>query len=94
MWAPALPCGSSGERSGFPGTLSLGQAASEAAVISLVRSANHFEGGRPGVQARPQQPIARLIRPEEVAGAIAWLADSATDAIAGATVPVDGGLCL
>jgi NAD(P)-dependent dehydrogenase (short-subunit alcohol dehydrogenase family) len=41
-----------------------------------------------------QQPLARLIRPEEVAGAIAWLADSATDAIIGATVPVDGGLSL
>jgi NAD(P)-dependent dehydrogenase (short-subunit alcohol dehydrogenase family) len=40
-----------------------------------------------------QEPIARLILPEEVAGAIAWLADSATDAITGATVPVDGGLC-
>jgi hypothetical protein len=32
------------EHSGIPDTLSLGQAASEAAVISLVRSADHFEG--------------------------------------------------
>lgn len=37
--APALPYGSSGEHSGFPGTLSLGQTALEAALIELIRSA-------------------------------------------------------
>jgi SDR family mycofactocin-dependent oxidoreductase len=41
-----------------------------------------------------QQPILRLIRPEEVAATIVWLADVTTDAITGATVPVDGGLSL
>ena len=41
-----------------------------------------------------QQPIARLIRPQEVASTIVWLAGAATDAITGATVPVDGGLSL
>ena len=41
-----------------------------------------------------QQPLARLIRPDEVAAAIAWLADSATDAVTGAAIPVDGGLAL
>jgi SDR family mycofactocin-dependent oxidoreductase len=41
-----------------------------------------------------QQPISRLIRPEEVAAAIVWLVDSAPDALTGATVPVDGGLSL
>ena len=40
--APALPYGSSGEHSGFPGTLSLGQAALEAALVELVRSAAAF----------------------------------------------------
>jgi mycofactocin precursor peptide peptidase len=40
--APALPYGSSGEHSGFPGTLSLGQAALEAVVVELVRSVDHF----------------------------------------------------
>jgi mycofactocin precursor peptide peptidase len=40
--APALPYGSSGEHSGFPGTLSLGQAALEATLIELVRSADGF----------------------------------------------------
>src|SRR5437764_1352036 len=43
VWAPALPHGSSGEQSGFRGTLSLGQAASEAAVVELVRSADRVE---------------------------------------------------
>jgi len=41
-----------------------------------------------------QQPIARLIRPEEVAATIVWLTGSTTDAVTGATVPVDGGLSL
>jgi SDR family mycofactocin-dependent oxidoreductase len=41
-----------------------------------------------------QQPIARLIRPEEVAATIVWLAGATTDAVTGATVPVDGGLSL
>jgi mycofactocin precursor peptide peptidase len=41
--APAVPYGSSGEHSGFPGTLSLGQSALEAVVVELVRSADHFE---------------------------------------------------
>ena len=41
-----------------------------------------------------QQPISRLIRPEEVAEAIVWLVGLAPDALTGATVPVDGGLSL
>jgi creatinine amidohydrolase len=40
--APALPYGSSDEHRGFPGTLSLGRDALEAAVIALVRSTEHF----------------------------------------------------
>jgi mycofactocin precursor peptide peptidase len=40
--APALPYGSSGEHRGFPGTLSLGQTALEAALVELVRSADAF----------------------------------------------------
>jgi creatinine amidohydrolase len=40
--APALPYGSSGEHSGFPGTLSLGKEALETALIELVRSAAAF----------------------------------------------------
>jgi NAD(P)-dependent dehydrogenase (short-subunit alcohol dehydrogenase family) len=41
-----------------------------------------------------QQPIARLIRPEEVAATIVWLTGETTDAVTGATGPVDGGLSL
>ena len=36
--APALPYGSSGEHAGFPGTLSIGQAALELVLVELVRS--------------------------------------------------------
>ena len=39
-----------------------------------------------------QQPLERLIRPEEVAEAIAWLAGAGASAVTGATVAVDGGL--
>jgi creatinine amidohydrolase len=42
--APVLPYGSSGEHAGFPGTLSLGQAALELTVVELVRSADAFAG--------------------------------------------------
>ncbi len=42
--APALPYGSSGEHAGFPGTLSIGQAALEHVIIELVRSADDFAG--------------------------------------------------
>lgn len=42
--APALPYGSSGEHAGFPGTLSVGQAALELVVLELVRSADAFAG--------------------------------------------------
>jgi SDR family mycofactocin-dependent oxidoreductase len=38
-----------------------------------------------------QQSVARLIRPDEVAATIAWLAGPATGAITGACIPVDGG---
>jgi mycofactocin precursor peptide peptidase len=42
--APALPFGSSGEHAGFTGTLSIGQAGFELAVVELVRSADGFAG--------------------------------------------------
>jgi SDR family mycofactocin-dependent oxidoreductase len=41
-----------------------------------------------------QQPVRRLLAPDEVAAALAWLAGEASGAITGAVVPVDGGLAL
>lgn len=41
-----------------------------------------------------QQPIERLIRPEEVAAAIRWLLSDEAAAVTGATLSVDGGLAL
>ncbi|HET6503173.1 MAG TPA: mycofactocin biosynthesis peptidyl-dipeptidase MftE [Amycolatopsis sp.] len=42
--APAIPYGSSGEHAGFPGTLSLGQEATERMLVELGRSADAFAG--------------------------------------------------
>lgn len=41
-----------------------------------------------------QQPLGRLLRPEEVAAALVWLGGPSTAAITGAVLPVDGGLTL
>ncbi|HUY45538.1 MAG TPA: mycofactocin-coupled SDR family oxidoreductase [Streptosporangiaceae bacterium] len=41
-----------------------------------------------------QQPLARLLRPEEVAAALVWLAGTDSSGMTGAVVPVDGGLAL
>jgi len=41
-----------------------------------------------------QQPVERLLAPEEIAQALVWLAGAGTDVVTGATVPVDGGLAL
>lgn len=41
-----------------------------------------------------QQPLERLLDPDEVAAALVWLAGTDTAAVTGATVAVDGGLAL
>lgn len=41
-----------------------------------------------------QQPLRRLIEPEEVAATLTWLASQETSALTGAVIPVDGGLAL
>jgi mycofactocin precursor peptide peptidase len=45
LLAPPLPYGASGEHAGFPGTLSLGTAVLELAVVELVRSADSTAAG-------------------------------------------------
>jgi SDR family mycofactocin-dependent oxidoreductase len=51
--------------------------------------------GLPGASAfAAQQPVRRLLTPDEVAAALAWLAGEASGGITGAVVPVDGGLAL
>jgi SDR family mycofactocin-dependent oxidoreductase len=41
-----------------------------------------------------QQPLERLLEPEEVAAALVWLAGEASSGVTGADVAVDGGLAL
>jgi SDR family mycofactocin-dependent oxidoreductase len=41
-----------------------------------------------------QQPVGRLLDPDEVAAALVWLAGSASSGVTGAVLPVDGGLAL
>lgn len=41
-----------------------------------------------------QQPLGRLVDPDEVAAAIVWLAGAGSSAVTGATLAVDGGLSL
>ncbi len=41
-----------------------------------------------------QQPVGRLLQPEEVAAALVWLAGPDAGALTGAVIPVDGGLSL
>ncbi len=41
-----------------------------------------------------QQPFKRLLRPEEVAAALVWLAGPDSSGLTGAVIPVDGGLSL
>jgi NAD(P)-dependent dehydrogenase (short-subunit alcohol dehydrogenase family) len=49
----------------------------------------------PGADAfASQQPVERLLAPEEIAATLVWLAGPDTGGITGAVVPVDGGLSL
>ena len=51
--------------------------------------------GLPGPESfAAQQPLDRLLRPEEVAAALVWLAGDGSSGMTGAVVPVDGGLAL
>ena len=66
--APPLPFGSSGEHAGFPGTLSIGQEATEAVLVELGRSADAFGGvvfvSGHGGNAEPLRRAVRTLRHE------------------------------
>jgi SDR family mycofactocin-dependent oxidoreductase len=62
-------------------------------TVILAESARLYDLPGPGSFA-VQQPIRRLLAPDEVAAALIWLASEASSGITGAVVPVDGGLAL
>jgi SDR family mycofactocin-dependent oxidoreductase len=60
---------------------------------TLDESANLY--GLPSAEAfAAQQPVERLLEPDEVAEMIAWLAGPNGSAVTGADIPVDGGLAV
>jgi SDR family mycofactocin-dependent oxidoreductase len=59
----------------------------------LAESARLF-GLPAGRSFAAQQPMGRLLDPEEIAAALVWLAGEDSSAMTGAVVPVDGGLAL
>ena len=73
--APAVAYGSSGEHAGFPGTLSIGQTATEMLLTELGRSADAFAGvvlvSCHGGNAAPVRNAVRTLR-SEGRRALAW----------------------
>jgi SDR family mycofactocin-dependent oxidoreductase len=59
----------------------------------LAESARLYGMGDPQSFAE-QQPIKRLLTPDEVAATLVWLAGTGSGALTGAVIPVDGGLSL
>jgi NAD(P)-dependent dehydrogenase (short-subunit alcohol dehydrogenase family) len=57
----------------------------------LVESARLY-GLASADQFAAQQPIERLLDPDEVAAMIGWLASAAGSAVTGAELPIDGGM--
>lgn len=57
----------------------------ESARLYALESAHDFAS---------QQPLGRLVAPDEVAAALVWLAGAGSSAVTGATLAVDGGLSL
>jgi NAD(P)-dependent dehydrogenase (short-subunit alcohol dehydrogenase family) len=62
-------------------------------TASLAESARLY-GLPDGHSFAPQQPVGRLLEPDEIARALVWLAGAETGAMTGAVIPVDGGLAL
>lgn len=80
--APAVPYGSSGEHTGFPGTLSIGQAALRTLVVELVRSADAFAGvvlvNGHGGNLDPLRAATRILRAEG-RRVLLWMPDGPCD---------------
>lgn len=85
--APPIPYGSSGEHAGFPGTLSIGQAALKLLLVELARSADAFAGlvfvSGHGGNLEPLREVVRVLRSEQ-RRVLAWMpAGAAEDSHAG-----------
>lgn len=86
--APAIPYGSSGEHSGFPGTLSIGQDALELLLVELGRSSDAFAGmiivsAHGGNAAPAARSVARLRSEGRRVGAWSPSCDDPRDSHAG-----------
>jgi NAD(P)-dependent dehydrogenase (short-subunit alcohol dehydrogenase family) len=58
----------------------------------LIEESARLHGLSSGQDFSPQQPLERLLEPEEVASMIAWSAGVESGGATGANLPVDGGL--
>ncbi|MEM9464320.1 MAG: mycofactocin-coupled SDR family oxidoreductase [Actinomycetota bacterium] len=61
-------------------------------TVGLDESARIYDLGSVEEFVRHQEPLGRLIEPDEIAATIAWLCSPASSAITGAVIPVDGGM--
>jgi creatinine amidohydrolase len=70
--APALPYGSSGEHAGFPGTLSIGQAALTQVLVELVRSCSFSRVLFVSAHGGNAEPLAAAVREARGEGCDVW----------------------
>jgi mycofactocin system creatininase family protein len=70
--APALPYGSSGEHAGFPGTLSIGQAALTLVLVELVRSCSFSRVLFVSAHGGNAEPLAVAVRELRSEGREVW----------------------
>jgi mycofactocin system creatininase family protein len=70
--APALPYGSSGEHAGFPGTLSIGQAALQLVLVELVRSCSFARVLFVSAHGGNAEPLAAAVRQLRREGRSVW----------------------